>query len=325
MFRKPIHIVPLLAAILVAVLPCSASVNIPLDIKRDSADAEVICVGKVVPLEKCVTNATSPEITTQFRVDRVLKGDMAPDTLITLSYLRGQQHFSGYDLVLLNKGDASYVFSRTEGSMPASETADSVYERSADVVANLRWETNNSLQSSSRYVVCKALEQTALLSASDIAELVKPRLTDADIGIRAAATRACIAFGDNTQVLPAVELIEKLTIDAEGSERLAPVALMAELRKHKATPDLVEGLAAQLSSKSSAVREIVSYMLRESNLNSAISHLKIALSDSDPEVRYNAVMGLAKYTKDYGNAPAFPVYQADEQRYLDYWKHKTVD
>jgi len=83
----------------------------------------------------------------------------------------------------------------------------------------------------------------------------------------------------------------------------------------------IPALTRLLQSPSPEIREGASNALRHTEAQEALAPLEpIALEDSEPMVRYNAVIGLALITglTEYG--PSVRVFQADEQKYLEHWR-----
>jgi hypothetical protein len=62
--------------------------------------------------------------------------------------------------------------------------------------------------------------------------------------------------------------------------------------------------------------------LRHTGVDAAMEPLSIALQDSDREVRYQAVLGLATITGKAEWGPTLNLFERDEQRYLTYWRER---
>ncbi|MGI6296102.1 MAG: HEAT repeat domain-containing protein [Armatimonadota bacterium] len=326
MCKRLIKTVYILVTVACVASTVSAAVSIPVDLKRDSADADFICVGKTIPPNvndvRARQAAGSSEVTCRFRIDRVLKGDIEPGQTIEVKCLYGQQHCSGYDLVMLKRSGDSFVYSRIECSVPVSEEAYSVYKKSDDVMANLRWEMINSLHSSSEWVVQSALAQAGILTKSDIEVYTKPKINDPDLRTQASALGVCIAAGMDGYVIPALEVVEKLCVSDKNDGSGVPISLLNHLTKLQIKPAMMAPVAAKLHSKSAEVRRIASFMLRQSKIDAAVPYLQSALDDSDSEVRYNAVFGIAMIKGDPKHAPSIVKFAEDEQAYVEYWKEK---
>jgi hypothetical protein len=83
----------------------------------------------------------------------------------------------------------------------------------------------------------------------------------------------------------------------------------------------IPALARLLESTDPNVRRGTASALRNTQDSAAIKPLAHALYDSDPEVQYQAVMGLAEITGTVGEwAPASDTFLKDRQRYLDHWR-----
>ena len=326
MLRGLSRILWILAFTLCLALPCSASFSTLLDLKRDSADAELVCVGHAVFDDSNVDGIdNSPQMVVDFQVDRVLKGTLKPGSSIKISFKSGQQHFFGYDLVLLKKQGELYEFSRPEGSIAASEAVRSEYRQSDDVLANLRWEMINSLQDSSKWVVMSALEQSSLLLPSDIGNFVGPKINDANPRTRALAFQAYLTAGVEAAVIPSLDLIEQVEPSLKTSESKVPLSLIAKIKQFQIRPETVGSVASKLNSKCDLVRELASFMLRESKHKAALPHLKRLLDDPSFEVRYNAVIGMAYILDDMSHAPSIDEFTSKEGSYIDYWKAKALN
>lgn len=86
-------------------------------------------------------------------------------------------------------------------------------------------------------------------------------------------------------------------------------------------PKAIPSLARLLLAKNADVRKGAATALRRTHDSAAITPLTQALYDSDPDVLYQAVIGLAEITRTTGDwAPATDTFLKDSQRYLDHWR-----
>lgn len=88
-------------------------------------------------------------------------------------------------------------------------------------------------------------------------------------------------------------------------------------------PTALDTLTRLVSAPSVEIRRGAAGALRNLKIAAIVQPLSLALDDSDQEVRYQAIMGLAEYGNDPNDddfTPAFEDFQANEQEYLDYWK-----
>lgn len=85
-------------------------------------------------------------------------------------------------------------------------------------------------------------------------------------------------------------------------------------------PESIPALTRLLSAPDMHVRRNAVSALRHAHVEAAIGPLSIALDDSDHDVRYEAVMGLAEITGQDRWAPSIQLFARDEERFLTYWR-----
>ena len=86
-------------------------------------------------------------------------------------------------------------------------------------------------------------------------------------------------------------------------------------------PTAIPQLLQLLKSAEPKVRQAVAVSLRASQSYTVIKPLASLLSDSNREVRYLAVLGLANITKQSEWGPSIDLFARDENRFLNYWKN----
>lgn len=67
-------------------------------------------------------------------------------------------------------------------------------------------------------------------------------------------------------------------------------------------------------------RRAAAAALRHTGSNAAVDALSSALQDSDREVRYHAVLGLATITGLDEWGPSLELFDREEERYLTHWR-----
>lgn len=82
----------------------------------------------------------------------------------------------------------------------------------------------------------------------------------------------------------------------------------------------IPNLTRLLKAPEAVTRRSAASALRRTGSANAIEPLTQALNDSDREVRYCAIIGLAEITGQYEWGPSVDLFRRDEQRYLAYWK-----
>ena len=320
------------AIVVVTILACSSAFAIIAaypELERDAALADVICVGTVrqIVYEDQKSEGLS-NVTASLHIERVLKGEISAGSDIIINYkdqamINIRQCFSGCDLVLLRKDNGGYTFSKNAlSSFPVSKEARSVYIKSENVDTNLRWEMINSVQDSSYQIVRRALDQSYLFSKDDIATYIRPLMSSPDIRISIEALATCLAAGDSSLLPQAVQLVIKQISDDQ--RYTPPAAKLRDVVMEEIVigPDQVLFFTDAMTSDLPEVRKFACYVLRRSKQPTALPYLKAALDDSDSEVRYHAMMGLALITGDYEHTTTVDLFSENESYYLDYWKNK---
>jgi hypothetical protein len=198
------HVLMLLLAVMGVALfgsSVSAFLTEPLDLKSHSAHADVICDGRMLGIEPGPAGDRDlAGAVVTFRVGRVFKGTIESGTTIVIRYpadytLLAEQ-FSDYDLVLIQKEGADFVFVKPPFStMPVSEKAYSPYGPTDDVNVNLQWEVLNSLKSSNPVAIIGVLAQVSLLQESDVVTHVRPLLDNPNPSVSEAAIVALARAG----------------------------------------------------------------------------------------------------------------------------------
>ena len=85
-------------------------------------------------------------------------------------------------------------------------------------------------------------------------------------------------------------------------------------------PASIPSLLQLLKSTEPKVRQAVAVSLTATKSQNALSPLVFLLSDSRREVRYLAVLGLARITGKSAWGPAIDIFAQDESRFINHWK-----
>jgi HEAT repeat protein len=142
-----------------------------------------------------------------------------------------------------------------------------------------------------------------------------------DAGPRALAIAALLQRGDMAWLGPAASILlsHEQGVDPYLVWRLA-TAIEASVKDPKAIPTLVRLLHAP----EVPVRRAAAAALRNTRDPAAIGPLTEALDDSDRDVRYQGVIGLAEITgADSQWAPAYDTFLNNQGRYLTYWRDRA--
>lgn len=84
-------------------------------------------------------------------------------------------------------------------------------------------------------------------------------------------------------------------------------------------PQAIPSLVRLLKASDAQTRRSAAAALRHIGSEDAVAPLSVALQDSDREVRYQAVLGLATITKQVEWGPSIDAFEREERKYLAHW------
>ncbi|MBP6820732.1 MAG: HEAT repeat domain-containing protein [Acidobacteria bacterium] len=137
-----------------------------------------------------------------------------------------------------------------------------------------------------------------------------------NISLQIAACAALFGLNDVSQM----SIAERLLLNPPKN---VPVSMIQKLSSSLARvkdPTAIPFFSRLLAGGDIQTRRNAAMALRNTGDVQAIIALTVTLMDSDTEVRYQGVMGLATITKQWEWAPAYDIYSSNEQRYLKYWR-----
>jgi len=139
---------------------------------------------------------------------------------------------------------------------------------------------------------------------------------DSDTVVRLQALAALLRRNDISQLNVVEDILLRQPPNVEQYLKGNLAAALEGIKDSRAIPALTNLLAASKP----LVRQRAAATLRHMGVADVIAPLIIALNDSDRQVRYEAVVGLAEITEDYQWGPSIDLFQRDEQRYVTHWK-----
>jgi hypothetical protein len=317
--------------LLVMLLASSAgSIPVPLlDLDDLTNRADLIVLGQVVSLrevgvetiEASGVKVDAAILRGEIRADRVLKGPSTSRVAFRhwspvkpVGYRNVQP--TVYRIYFLRAIDKGYVFvSPYHPSVVANPGIPSHGETVIDAVVNqvagvlLSSAASATERMESVYVLSRTKSTAAL-------EPLRASLATEDRALRLSVASALLARNDTSGLAIAVEVL------------LAPRPLVPDYILHNLNYAISEGvqdeeaipaLTRLLGAADPRARRAATAALRRTGSHAAVTPLLSALRDSDLEVRYYAVVGLAEITGQLDWRPNMDAFVSDQSRYLSYW------
>lgn len=310
----------------------SATIIPALDLPALTRQASLIAVGQVVAVREegrllvGIQGQSTPvrRMVANLRVDRVLKGPAERST-ISFSFLipevplgYGGIAISQFGMFFLRETSQQgyavlnpyfpFIIASPDAPIAKGSDLDRVVAEVAHVLVSTKTSTEERKRAIDVLDRVDTVETTAILQ-------VAARDLDAMLRLRAAAA---LLRRNDISTLNMVEdaLLHSLPkIPGELLTKLA-FALYDGVRDSQAIPALTRLLRAP----DVQTRRGAAAALRHTGAEEAIEPLTMALEDSDPRVRYNAVLGLAIITGQSNWGPSIDLFERDEQHYLTYWR-----
>lgn len=326
------RLVPVFLPIIIF-LGCASAEAIPiptLDLAQLTRESDLIAVGQVINVwEESRTSIImqgqyiqARQLRAQLQVERVIKGQLVQNN-ISFKFLVAD--FLGYreistsqiGIFFLRKGiQQEYTVSNpyypfVVASLEAPASQGDVFDRVVGEVAQVLTQPKSSRDDRLQAInVLKEVNQEA-------AAIALRRVTEgADTELRLQAVAALLWQNDVSVMKIAEEALLHPPTNVE-KRLLTSLALAVEgIKDPRAIPNLTRLLSAQ----DVTTRRSAASALRHTGSPNAIEALIQALDDSDRDVRYNAVIGLAEITGEYEWGPSTDLFQSNEQRYLAHWK-----
>jgi HEAT repeats len=146
---------------------------------------------------------------------------------------------------------------------------------------------------------------------------------ETDINTRLLAVSALIERGDISFLRSAVQALvsPSRSLDPYLAYRLARAIEFGVTKFGVNEPEGICELTPLLAASDVRTRRAAAGALRSTRAHGAIGPLTKALMDSDREVQYQAVIGLAEITGGPTEwSPAYDTFLKDQKRYLDHWR-----
>ena len=219
-------------------------------------------------------------------------------------------------LFLKRKADSGYVivnpyYPFLTASQSAPVTSGTELERVILEIAQVLTAGDTSSQERLEAVKALGSVQGELVTAA-----LRRAVTDHDPNVQAQAAATLLQHND----LFALGIAKQLLLNPPTNIAPYPLAKLALALEGIKDSRAVPVLSRLLDSDKVEVRRSAANALGNIGESIGIAPLTRALNDSDFDVRYYAVLGLARITGQDEWGPALPLFEKDEKRYLTHWR-----
>jgi hypothetical protein len=269
--------------------------------------------------------STFREMTASFQVDRVLKGKLEAQ-VINIDFLENPDVLAltlaqdEYALLFLTSGqDGKYRFADPQvGKMPITSHNVPPADTAQTTAGKLEAELMASLSDPDSEVARAALEQLGNLGRVRSTKAIREIATAGVPEFQGLAHIALLKLGDYSLLDRAIKFAEQPGQDPDVRRlQLGVAEAIGDIEDRSAVP----ALNSLLASPKVNLRRAAAKALRAIGDPSSARFLVRALDDSDRDVQYDAVMGLAALAgASAENAPARDVFDGNPAKYLGNWK-----
>lgn len=312
------------------------SVPVPvLDLKSLVANSPVIAVGEITNIREVARKQmvirghemSVTEMEARMRVDRLIKGNAPPGLAFHFLLPEFGMGYHGvpahsYRVVFLKQeGNRFEIADPYYPSLPAVPSSSGDDGPALESILN---ELSAVLESRNTSSNDKEVAVWTLRTVNNTrsTEALRRAVSTEEGTIKLNAVAALLARND----LAALPIAEQVLDAPLGSVRDDVYQNLASaIEVGVSNPQAIPVLIDLLRNQHVRVRRAAAFALHNTKSQLAIKGLVAALSDSDVEVRYYAVIGLAEITDHNDWRPLEEQFRSDEAKYLTYWKNWRVN
>lgn len=267
-----------------------------------------------------------------FHMDRVIKGkEIAKDgdeiNIELFESVTGRVRFEQ-----LSQGEYCIVFLKSEAGnlrfhervskskLPALREKSKIRFAEDSPKHRLVEELINIALSDEYKIAHEAIEELSVLGIKETIPYLKQLEGVKDSVVKGQSFAARIELGDFSCINDAVHYIEQVSSESGLEVQKAKSAICSAIETIRDSK-IVSQLNILTEHPDELLRKSVVYALRSIHDLSSVPYFIRRLRDSNPDIRYNAVMGLAEATKKYQEwAPAIDTFHKDETQYIQRWE-----
>lgn len=318
------------ALCLAAAAPALATISVPYSVTELLPECSQIYAGEVLSVTPWSSDAEQSQVrrTAQVRVDRVLKGNPAgkqtveivlPQPPLDGDFDRSVKRSPFQVLFLCSESDGLHLCKDSVNGSVNSAIAVSrrapAGEQPRDALQAVIREMTNSLDDPNAAVVARAVDVLGEIGDAQVVIRLRGLSGSAQADVAPHALVALVRLGDLSALPEAVNYI----LQSRDTSRM-PSDLYSAIENVK-DPSAAGLLYPILRSEGNDTAKCaVLRAFRRMKSEQVLPEVQKLLDAPSWEVRYQAVMVLAQTTGDYAYAPAIPTFNADEAKYIAYWK-----
>jgi hypothetical protein len=308
------------------------AVPIPgLDLDKLTEESDLVVVGELAQIQEGpsveISNGSSqisarPTVGT-LEVDQLLKGDSAASAL-TVRYFLSEEYI-GWRSVEPHARAVFFLMAKNDGTF----TFTSPYYPNVPTVRGTKFEgptpvdrvvaAVDSIITSPNSAASDKLTAIFFLNHSKSkasTQALRTVLANTDASLRLSAAAALL---NRNETYALDEAVPALLHDFKALPGNVSQGLCAAIALGIKNPTAIPFLTELLASPEVDVRRAAASALVHTDSEEAVAPLEKALEDSDFEVRYYGVIGLAQISRQNDWRPSMEDYRADERKYLRHW------
>lgn len=308
-----------------------------LSIQELISRSDIVCKGSVVQVVKIGESerrsgdgrliAKMDSKRAVVHCDRILKGGKISETIevefeeVSEGSLLGYEALKQgeYVLLFLKQKNSRYALTSPYcGKIHISNKALQIEADGTDTMALLQQELLNSLRDEDPNRILPSLEVIERLNMKAAAVHIEKLLDSNDLAVKGQALSTLIMIGSIDHIAEAISYIDEQPVTkAQKKYKLKIIYNLEKISDIQAVPEL----HVLLKHQNTSVRREVARSLRGIKSPSSIPYLVAGIDDSNVEVRYQCMMGLAKMLAKGGDwAPAYKRFLEDESKPILLWK-----
>jgi hypothetical protein len=313
--------------------------NMTFDLRQQTEEAQVVLVADIFSVQEVgkaevrVGDKVLPAdvFDAELHVDRILKGtNVQPRPVVRFTVPISPAGWVGYTnldaltyrILFLKRAEDHFELANPSVA-PLPAVKGSPQSKTADALESVLSELGAVLDSVHIFEQEKLGVIYRLGSTSEpaVIDILRPQLTNTSAAIRAAIASALL----QQKYLPALQEAQNLLMAPPASvPSYLLVNLSSAVARYVTDDRAIPTLCVLLGAPDVETRRAAANALRNTRSPNAVSGLARALRDTDSEVQFYGVIGLAEITSQSEWRPLREEFKKNGRKYVDYWIQWTT-